>query len=342
MRDYARVSGKFWTSRTGKDIKKRGSEAVIMALYLMTSPMSNMLGLYYMAIPTAGHETGLGSEGASKGLQCCIQAGFCDYCDETEMVWVFEMAKYQIGGSLKASDLQVKGVQKQYDELSENPFLARFYDRYGEDFKMVSKRGDTPPKASPLEGATKPHASQEQEQAQEQAKAQGTEQGQAQARVRQASAKPAAAPKPPAKSKDKAPSVQVWDAYENAFTAKYGHAPTRNARVNGQLAQFVSRVPAEEAPAIAAFFVSMDKAYYVGKCHSVDCLLSDAEAIRTQWLAGRVVTSTQAQQADRSQANGSVFDRMINEAVKRDGVSPTDGMDDDDGVIDVEAREVKP
>lgn len=342
MRDYARVSGKFWTSRTGKDIKKRGPEAVVMALYLMTAPMSNMLGLYYMAIPTAGHETGLGYEGASKGLQCCIQAGFCDYCEDTEMVWVFEMAKFQIGGALKASDLQVKGVQKQYDELSENPFLARFYERYGEDFKMASKRGVDTQTARPSEGASKPLASQEQEQAQEQAKAQGSEQGQAQERVRQASAKPAAAPKAPAKPKDKAPSAIVWDAYEVAFTAKYGHAPTRNARVNGQLAQFVSRVPADEAPAIAAFFVGMEKAYYVGKCHSVDCLIADAESIRTQWLAGRVVTSTQAQQADRAQANGSVFDRMLKAAEQRHAGGPTDGMDDDDGVIDVQAREVAP
>lgn len=342
MRDYARVSGKFWTSRTGKDIKKRGPEAVIMALYLMTSPMSNMLGLYYMAIPTAGHETGLGSEGASKGLRCCIEAGFCDYCDDTEMVWVYEMAKYQIGGSLKASDLQVKGVQKQYDELSENPFLARFYERYGEDFKMVSKRGDDTPKASPLEGATKAPASQEQEQAQEQAQAKSTEQGQAQATVRQASSKPAAPKKQAANPKDKAPSALVWEAYEAAYAMRYGHAPTRNAKVNGQLAQFVARVPAEEAPVIAAFYVGMNTAFYLRKCHAVDCLLAYAEAIRTQWLAGSVVTSTQAQQADRSQANGSVFDRLINEAEKREVGLPTDGMDDDDGVIDVEAREVKP
>ena len=39
------------------------------------------------------HETGMSLEGASKGLQRCIEAGFCAYDDEAEVVWVYEMAR---------------------------------------------------------------------------------------------------------------------------------------------------------------------------------------------------------------------------------------------------------
>lgn len=333
MRDYSRVSGKFWTSRTGKEIKKQGSEAIVMALYLMTSPMSNMLGLYYLAIPTAAHETGLGLDGARKGLHCCISAKFCDYCEESEMVWVFEMARYQIGGSLKATDLQVKGVQKQYDELTENPFLSPFFDRYAEDFRMVTRRGLAPeaPSMKPDPSADHPASKDAGE-----VKAQEPSE---KAPARRMTKKPGTDVKvsPGADT----PSGRVWAAYCDAYVKAYGNEPTRNARVNSQIALFVSRVPADEAPEIARFFVGMQVQYYVRKCHTVDCLLQDAESIRVQWQAGRVVTHAQASQADKSHATSSVFDRMINEAEGREVRSPMDDMNDDDsGVIDVEAREV--
>jgi hypothetical protein len=104
MRDYGKVSPKFWTGDTGKAIKKKGANAVIVAVYLMTSPHSNMLGLYYQPVLYMAHETGLGIEGASKGLAECIEAGFCVYDEASEMVWVIEMATYQIAAELKPDD----------------------------------------------------------------------------------------------------------------------------------------------------------------------------------------------------------------------------------------------
>ncbi|MCR2581744.1 replication protein, partial [Salmonella enterica] len=87
-----------------------GMEAQIVAMYLLTSPHANMLGLYYCPTMFIAHETGLGLEGASKGLQRAIEAGFCEYDEASEVVWVIEMASYQIGEALKPNDLRVKGV----------------------------------------------------------------------------------------------------------------------------------------------------------------------------------------------------------------------------------------
>lgn len=166
MRDYAKVGPKFWTGKTGKAIRARGSEAVIVALYLMTSPHSNMLGLYYQPILYMAHETGLGIEGASKGLAGCIDAGFCSFDEASEMIWVHEMAAYQISPSLKPGDKRCAGIQKDYDGLPSCPFLADFFDKYCASFNLKTRRSSEGACGAP----SKPLRSQEQEQEQEQEK----------------------------------------------------------------------------------------------------------------------------------------------------------------------------
>ena len=168
MREYAKVTPNFWIGSTGKKLRAAGMEAQIVSLYLITCPHANMLGLFYCPLMFIAHETGLGLEGASKGLQRAIEAGFCEYDDASEVVWVVEMATYQVAESLKASDNRAKGIQSDYDALPENPFLSRFFDKYEAAFCMTKRRGN----GSPLEGASKGLRSQEQEQEQEQEKEQ--------------------------------------------------------------------------------------------------------------------------------------------------------------------------
>jgi hypothetical protein len=166
MRDYGKVSPKFWIGQTGKALRKHGLEAQLVALYLLTCPHANMLGLYYLPKAFMAHETGLGFEGASKGLQGCIEAEFCRYDDNSEMVWVMEMARFQIADQLKDKDLRIKGVQNEYDSLPENPYLGAFFDMYSKAFCMSFNRIQ----GSLFEAPSKPLASQEQEQEQEQEK----------------------------------------------------------------------------------------------------------------------------------------------------------------------------
>ena len=168
MRDYAKIGPQFWIGRTGKELRKRGPECQVVAMYLISCPHSNMLGLYYLPKMFIAHETGLPMEGACKGLQSAIEAGFCEYDDESEMVWVPEMARYQIADSLKPADKRCAGVQNEYNALPTNPFLSAFYDKYSSAFCMTAKRECSPINARGIQGASKPHRSQEQEQEQEQ------------------------------------------------------------------------------------------------------------------------------------------------------------------------------
>jgi hypothetical protein len=166
MRDYATVSPQFWLGKTGRELRKEGSEAQVVALYLMTSPHANMLGLYYLPVLYLAHETGLGLEGASKGLERSIKAGFCSYDERSEMVWVHEMAGYQVGRSLKPGDNRCAGVRNEYGSLPENPFLAAFFDHYQSDFHMTVRRGVTRVPEGGCEGLASQDQDQEQEQEQ--------------------------------------------------------------------------------------------------------------------------------------------------------------------------------
>jgi hypothetical protein len=146
----------FWNGKTGKALKAKGPEAVIVALYLMTCQHSNMLGLYYVHPAYIAVDTGLGLEGATKGLAGAMEAGFCHFDEASEVVWVVEMAAYQIADQLDPKDLRCKGVQRDYDALPENPFLPMFYERYGRPLHMTRCRGESKPLASPLQAPPKP------------------------------------------------------------------------------------------------------------------------------------------------------------------------------------------
>jgi hypothetical protein len=100
-----------------------------------------------------------------KGLQRAVEVQFCSYDDTNEVVWVHEMAKYQIGDSLKITDLQCKGVQNEYNHAPQNRFLSSFFDRYAAAFHMTFRREFR----SPFEAPSKPLQSQAQAQAQAQA-----------------------------------------------------------------------------------------------------------------------------------------------------------------------------
>lgn len=117
-------------------------------------------------------------------------------------------------------------------------------------------------------------------------------------------------------AKEPAPTGMVWNAYATAYQDRYGVLPVRNAPVNAQLAQFVGRVGAEEAPHIAAWYVTHNHRFYVDSCHSTAALLRDAEKLRTQWATNRVVTATQAQQADKTATNANAFAPLLARAAK--------------------------
>jgi hypothetical protein len=128
-----------------------------------------------------------------------------------------------------------------------------------------------------------------------------------------------AAPKPRRRSETSlqvanSGAADVWMAYSAAYRARYGAAPVRNAKVNGQLSQLVARLGAEEAAPVAAFYVGHQSAFYVRNMHGVGMLLADAEKLRTEWATGQRMTSQRALQMDRTATNGDAFQQLLDEA----------------------------
>ena len=72
-------------------------------------------------------------------------------------------------------------------------------------------------------------------------------------------------------------------AYAAAYRNRYGIDPVRNGKVNAQVRDLLKRLGADEAPAVAAYFVSVEDTYLLRNCHDLGSLLAKAEAYRTQW-----------------------------------------------------------
>ena len=199
MREYGIVSPMFWVGETGRALRK-DPNAQRVAIYLMTSPSSEMTGVYYcpltailndvgsfgapykpLASPSKGALEGSTSplEGVKQAILTLIKLDFCFYDFESEFVFVKEMARWQIGESLKEKDNRVIGLRK-YVKSMPKPIAARFLKRYNDDFHLGFDLDDytewlkgkpSPDKApcKPLQrGYMEPLRSQEQDQDQEQ------------------------------------------------------------------------------------------------------------------------------------------------------------------------------
>ncbi|MBB4817104.1 hypothetical protein HNP29_000461 [Pseudomonas alcaligenes] len=97
----------------------------------------------------------------------------------------------------------------------------------------------------------------------------------------------------------------IWNAYSAAYLERYNSKPVRNAKVNAQVGDLLKRLGAEEAPAVAAYFVWINDSYLMRCYHEFGQLLAKAEAYRTAWATQTQVTGRTAQQAEKTQANMS-------------------------------------
>jgi hypothetical protein len=155
----------FWTGRTGKAITAAGKDARISATYVLTNEHANMLGLYRLPLLYFAEETGLKRREVAAALEQLKQLNFAYYDEETEFIWVLEMARFQLGllpgETLKEGDKRMKGAVRLYKQVPSNPFLGPFYNRYFHTLGLPVRRdflSEMNPHGSPFEGALEPLA----------------------------------------------------------------------------------------------------------------------------------------------------------------------------------------
>ena len=247
MRDYAKVSSRFWTGETGKKLRASGPETQLVSLYLMSSPHANMLGLYYVPRLFISHETGIPLEGVSKGLRRAFEAHFAAYDDGSETVWVFEMARWQALESgrdaLDPKDLRVKGIRKEYASLPKSPFLLDFFKRYVDIFHLDQPRDWAVDNSGRTEGPSKALRSQEIEQEieQEQEQEQEIEQEQEQDNLPHSPSGRARRATHESREKDPPEFALAWQRYPK----RLGANPKRRA-LRAWQARRRAGVPADE------------------------------------------------------------------------------------------------
>src|SRR5687767_573319 len=112
MRAWGKIAPQFWIGATGKRLRKH-KDARILAAYLISGSNANMLGLYYLPIPFITHESGLTEKEVTAAFKVLAAEGFACYDEDSEFVFVFAMAPWQIG-ELKTSDNRVREINKLY------------------------------------------------------------------------------------------------------------------------------------------------------------------------------------------------------------------------------------
>lgn len=143
MRDYATIAPQFWSGETGRALRRAGPNALLVAMYLLTTPHSNGLGLYYMPVMYIAHDLNLGVDETKSALEGCINAGFCAYDYDADVVWVYNMARYQIGERLAPKDNRVTWVARLWEKLPKCTFLDEFRDLYAEAYGMADSPSAT-------------------------------------------------------------------------------------------------------------------------------------------------------------------------------------------------------
>lgn len=144
MRDYGAVSPQFWIGETGKRLRGK-TDAQVLALYLMTSPHANMIGIFHCPTMYMSNETGMDGPRIDAALTALIAEGFCLYDRESEFVFVVRMAAHQIGENLKPDDNKCKGVVKELGKVRVLTLKQAFIDAYKGHYHL-----------SPFEAPSKP------------------------------------------------------------------------------------------------------------------------------------------------------------------------------------------
>lgn len=304
MRDYGRVYSSFWQS---PEVRALGEDARTLALYLLTSPHGNLIGCFRLPDAYAADDLQWPCARVAEGFAELCAKGFVSRDEGTKWVFITKFLKWNAFESPNVA----KSAHKAFDQVPALPLKAALALALLEFGAHLQE-----PLTKACEALAKPIANPEPEP--EPTRTRTSSRTRAGTRTKPEPLSPGVADAPPVAPKT--PSSETWNAYASAYADRYGATPVRNAKVNGQLAQFVARVGAEESPGVARFFVGHQGQFYVRSMHSTDLLLRDAEKLRTEWATNRQITNAGAVMADRTQTNLNAFGKLLADAEQREAI----------------------
>lgn len=138
MRDFVKLSPVFWSGKTGRELRKLGTDAQLMALYLISNAHVNYVGLYRLPAAYIAVDMGWTADRVAAALAAVESVGFAKYDAEREYVWVINAGAHQIG-ELKINDKYVKAVEKEFLRMPACELTAGFYDKYSAAFHLPAR-----------------------------------------------------------------------------------------------------------------------------------------------------------------------------------------------------------
>jgi hypothetical protein len=153
--EWSKMSRSAWIGKTGRALRGK-IEGQVLFGYVVYNTHMNMWGLYYLPKLLIAHELGHPMKVIEKGLKDLAEARFAYYDNETEYLFVVEMAHIQVG-ELKDKDTRISTANKYYASMPDNPLLGMFYDRYQTELSLSTPRrghqgdaGDCPTTIDPF------------------------------------------------------------------------------------------------------------------------------------------------------------------------------------------------
>jgi len=110
----------------------------------------------------------------------------------------------------------------------------------------------------------------------------------------------------------RSPGAEIWEAYQDAYRARYGVDPVRNATTNSQCSALHKRL-GESAIEVVRFYLTHNDGWYLRNQHPIGACLSQAESLHTQMQRGVSVTSQQVRVAEKTINNAETLEELRKE-----------------------------
>ena len=138
MRDYGKVFTSFWTSETTRSLTEDGRH---LALYLLSSPHTNMIGAFRIPDGYVSEDLQWGLERVNKGFQNLQKEGFATRCETTKWVVIHNFLDW----NEIENPNQAKGAIRLLDQVPETlkpkPDIARALLNQSANFKTEPMEG---------------------------------------------------------------------------------------------------------------------------------------------------------------------------------------------------------
>jgi hypothetical protein len=151
MRTYGSIPTDFWRKQLPQRIRGNGT-AMALACYLMSSPHSNMIGVYNLPIEYIHYDTGLEEKEIRETLALFEQERFAFYDDE--VIYIPSFARLQIGPQLSANDNRVRAIKKELGKCSSVRFRSMFFEAYADRYHLSYSEGAFKGHRRSFEGAS--------------------------------------------------------------------------------------------------------------------------------------------------------------------------------------------